>query len=392
MALNFKFWETPKQTTPEKVNVSDYIGTHKMSLNSILSDGDLDLSKPIIEPKLSANWIPFGQDNLYPYQLLDIYNSSPFHAAVVEFKANMIFKSGITYSFVTNGVDEQLKLEKLKRLFTKDFLHSFAQDFILHQRIHLKINRKGASEKIMDNITTIESIEPEKVRFTASDKWQGVWVADDWRKRSNPIAFKEYDKFYKGTDPSVLTFQRLTKGFPVYAVPVYTKASNWIYLDGEMAFFQKQNMQNSINPSAIITLFQTFESEEKKKKFIEGLTSAFAGARNAGKALVLTAKDPSTAPKFDIADANKLDEAFVDIQETVIKNISYVHLINPVIMGVATQGKLGTTQEIQDAFSIFRQAYLIPTQEILEDYLTIIATDVFGLKGQVIINKDVNLL
>jgi len=94
-----------------------------------------------------------------------------------------------------------------------------------------------------------------------------------------------------------------------------------------------------------------------------------AGARNAGKVVVLTSKDRETAPDISMMDANKLDEAFADVQTSIVNNIAYAHQISPVVMGVATSGKLGATSEILDSFAIFSntklKAVVIEVEEIL---------------------------
>lgn len=384
-----------KQVTPVEPLKKEqhYVGTHstaKMTLANVLNNSTSDLSKPIITERLGQGYVPFGKDNLYPYVLLDMYNSSPFHAAICEFKANMLFKAGLTFDIKTDSSMEDLALNNLKRTLNRDFLYSMALEYILHQRIHLKVKRNGKSVSKFNDINKLTIVEAEKVRYNTEESIFSV--NPDWRKGTiGTFSIKPFQKNNKKQEEGLITYTRLTKGFYVYPVPVYAKAGNWIYLDGEISFYQKQNIDNSINPSAIITLYQSFDTPEKKKKFIDDLTDSFASARNAGKALVLTANSKDDAPDIEIADANKLDKAFAGVQESIIKNIAYVHTINPVIMGVATAGKLGTTQEIKDSFNIFKDSYLIPTQEVLEDYLTDIANNVFGLQGEIKINKDVKL-
>jgi hypothetical protein len=365
----------------------NYVGSFNFSnvRASILSDKNMDLSKPWIEDRYNFPYIPFGQDNLYPYQLLNIYNSSPFHSSIIEFKANLIFKNDLIYHIKTDTLEDRLKLEKLKLLLTRDFLNEFVLQYLIHQRIHLEIKSQNGV------IKSVNVIPAEKVRFTSNAvKWSGVYVNEDWTRRNMERPLKNYDKFYKGTEPQVLSFQRITPGFYHYAVPVYTKASNWIYLDGEMSYFQKQNINNSMNPSMMITIYEQFESPEQKKKFIEQLRDSLEGARNAGKALIMTARNKDVSPDIKMVESNKLDKSFMNTQEAIIKNVSYSHMINPSVMGISTAGQLGATQQLQDAFNIFKTAYLTPTQEVLEEYLNKLLP-LYDLSGKIEVDKNITL-
>lgn len=371
-----------KQTTPTptKVKVDGAVLSTewrgKSTFSDLLSSDDLNLSTPYIDVRAGANYVPFGKDNLYPYKLLDMYNSSPFHGAIIEFKNNLLMKEPLVYKLEEDSLENRLQMEKLKIVFSDTFLRSFIDEILIHNRINLDVDKTGYKTTILPS---------EEVRYSAD--YERITVAE-WNRRGK-IEYKE--PFVKGIG-GVIIFQKMTKGVKHYAVPAYVKASNWIYLDGAMALFQKQNMDNSINPSAIITLFQTFEDEEKKKKFITGLTDAFASARNAGKVMVFTAESKETAPIIDIADANKLDEAFNDVQENIIKNISYNSLINPIIMGVATQGKLGATTEIEDAYKIFKNVSLVPLMREIEGYLNEYIKKATPFKGTVKFNRDISLL
>lgn len=371
--MNLKFWEKK-----EEYNQTTNISTFKMAMNTAFDSETVDLSQPFIRARAGQDFIPFGVDNLYPYNLLELYHKSPFHSAVMEYKASLLLKEDLIYlSESKSDLENKIQIEKLKLKFNKDFLYSFILEYLIHHRVSLDIKDKS--------ITRI--IPAEEIRF--NQDMSLYTIVDDWRISR----VKEEKKAYQHkTGTGVLTYQRLTKGFKYYAIPTYSKASNWMYLDGEMSLFQKQNINNSINPSAIIKIYQTFDNEEKKKKFIDGLTHAFAGARNAGKALVLTAKSKELAPDIEIADANKLDKAFVAVQESIIKNISYAHLTNPSLMGISTGGKLGATQELQDAFKLFKISTLIPLMEVLEDYLTNLAQTVYGYKGKIKFNREINLL
>ena len=188
-------------------------------------------------------------------------------------------------------------------------------------------------------------------------------------RRSETIPYTKYSKFNKTEKEQIKVYQILTPGVEVYSIPSYSSAGNWIWLDGQISLFQKQNLENSINPSAIIKIYENPGNKEEKEKFIQDLQTSFASARNAGKVLTFFSDGKELAPDVTIADANKLDKSFAATQENIIRNVSYSHTTNPMLMGIVTAGSLGNTEELNTAFKMFNNIYLKGTQSLLEDYL-----------------------
>lgn len=328
-----------------------------------------DYSKPYINETSNSRWVPFGEDNLYPYILLDMYQSSPFHSAVIEYKTRVLLSGGLEITGPSSTLEEKLALEKVKLQLNKDYIERLTKEYLIHQRLCFFVKHTS------DTKSHVELIGAEKVRNTNPDKIDsnGYFVSKDWRKRRGSGIEKyypAYDRFAKDEDIQVKVFQSTSPGQDVYAIPSYSTAANWIWLDGQIAFFQKQNMENSINPSAIIKLYQTFASDEEERDFVHGLQNNFASARNTGKTMVFVANSKETAPDIEIMEANKLDRAFSLVQTNIVSNVAYAHLINPVLMGIQTSGKLGVTQELLDSFLIFNNIYIKPIQEKMSEYLT----------------------
>lgn len=352
----------PKNNTSKVMSFSNELQGFKQA--------KYDYSKPFVDEFSNNRWIPFGVDNLYPYVLLDMYNSSPFHAAIIDFKTKVLMGGGITITGPSETLEDKLAIEKLKQKLDDDYIERFIKEYLIHSRISYFVTRKG------DKCTT-QLIGSEKVR-NANDNYNedGYFFSKDWRRRrgaGKEEFYPQYDPYNKKEVTQIKVFETLDPGQDVYSVPRYSSAANWIWLDGQIAFFQKQNIENSINPSAIIKLFKTFANPEEEEAFIHGLTDSFAGARSAGKVMVFVSDDPNTAPQIDIAEPNKLDRAFAGVQTNIANNVAYSHLINPSLMGISTAGKLGQTQELIDAYNIFNEVYIKPTQKKLSGYLTQLA-------------------
>lgn len=349
--------------TPETQNNPE---VYSFNTISPFQDTKYNYSKPYVSTSTNQIYVPFGQDNLYPYVLLDMFATSPFHAAIVEWKTKAILGNGITIKVQNEStLERKIKEGLIENMFDFQFLTRFIQEYLIHGRNCIKII--GTNKKV------VEIIPAEKIR-NANNYYKKYdneyWFNEDWRlRRGDMTPFPAYSKFDTKTKEQIKVYQILTPGVEVYSIPSYSSAGNWIWLDGQISLFQKQNIENSINPSAIFKFYENPGSKEEKEKFIQDLQSSFSSARNAGKILTFFSNGKELAPDVEIADANKLDKSFAAVQENIIRNVSYSHSVNPMLMGIQTAGSLGNTEELNTAFKMFDNMYLKSTQGVIESYL-----------------------
>lgn len=357
----WKFWES---NTPQTVNTNG-LSNHSFNKETGWNyNPKYDLSQPYINKYAGTAYLPFGEDNLYPYVLLDMYHGSPFHAAILEFKTKAIIADGLEFTVKGGNLESDITKGKLEDKINHKFFRRFVQEYLIHERIYVKTLRKT------EKATNFEIIPSEYVRLSTQNINTEIYVNDDWRRRRATFeVLPIYDR-YNTKDPiQVFAFQESKPGFYAYAIPHYASAANWIWLDSEIAFFQKQNIENSINPSAIIKVYQDIQDKEKKENYIHNLQDSFASAKNAGKVMVFFSNGKDLSPDVIISESNKLDKSFAASQENIIRNVAYAHLINPVLMGISTEGKLGNSNELNEAYTLFQITWLESVQDTIESYL-----------------------
>lgn len=333
-----------------------------------LTNPEYDLSSPYVDNvKRGYRYIKFGEDNLYPYHLINMYNSSAMHSSCIKFITDILLSSNLNFissNLKTKSLEDKIRIENIKNIFDDDFLERFIQEFLIHGRVCFIV--KGKEEGKGFRVSNLKLVGAEKVRVAANN--EGFYVSEDWQLGLKDSFKEKFDKL-NPKDGAMICLQKLGPGQNYYPVPQYTSAANWIFLDKEIAYFQKQNIINSVNPSAVLTLFEKFHNPEEKQKFIDNLKYNLSSAKNGGKILILNAKDRESAPEFEMLDANKLDESFAAVNESIVENIARAHQISPVVMGISTAGKLGSTSEIQDAFNIFYNGKLSRLNKLINKQL-----------------------
>ncbi len=128
---------------------------------SHILDNDRDLSSPNIRDSFvnGRGMVYFGEDNLYPNAVNELYNISGIHSACVNFKRNTIVGGG--YEWVNQNLS--LSDQKKQKVFEirsdfENLIDKVAIDYVKHGRaiVLLKVVNKEVVKAI--------SVDPEKVR------------------------------------------------------------------------------------------------------------------------------------------------------------------------------------------------------------------------------------
>jgi len=359
-----KLFNFSSKEKPKMAKNTFYTGNTRPGQLAIAKDQDF--SRPYINTHGGSEYVIFGEDNLYPYVLLELFHSSAFHRAIMEFKTRTIMADGLKITSSDTSTKGKMEAEKVRSILNKAFFRRFVQEYLIHERVYIKVNRKDST--YYNNIVIVPA---ETIRSTNLFREHNEgFIQADWKRGSRDRQYiKPFDKYNKKDNIQLIQYQELTPGFDIYAVPGYTSAADWIWLDSQFAYFQKQNMQNSLNPSAIIKIYEKFANSQQEKEYIENLQESFIGAQNAGKVMTFVASGKELAPDITMAEPNKLDKSFASAQENIVKNVSRAHLINPALMGIESAGKLGTTNELNEAFTLFNEVWLDSNQDVIQENL-----------------------
>ena len=327
-----------------------------------------NLTLPVVDPRYNANmWQYFGSDNMYPEMLNQMYFSSPLHGAIVDFKTNAVIGGG--FNLTTDKLTAQEKLEMFtfeKKANLKHTVKAVTKQLILHNRVYFKLYF-GEKRKLMK----IENVSPEKVRVGRDRKM--YFLCDDWSRRIGIEEIKPYH--ITCTDKCQLfTYEVKSVGQDYYPLPTYTSALNFAFLSGELSYFAKSNIQNSVFPSFAM-MFPKRPQSEEEKHMIKETIDRLKGAANAGKAVAFFANSADQLPKIESLPTNGNDKLFHEASALNTEQICFSHTIDPILMGIRTTGALGSGSDIKQAYVIFEKNVVMELRQqvttIFQELLTI---------------------
>ena len=322
--------------------------------------GSNNLSLPYVNGRHQiAGYIPFGTNNLFPELLNQLYYTSPLHGAIVDFKTNAIVGGGYTLETAKMTSDDKLKLYTFeKKMKLNKTSKAIAQQLIVHHRVYFKLcyNKKGELYKI-------ENVSPEKVRVSR-DRIT-YFMCDDWSSRIDVIPIKKAHP--TNTDLEQLyVYEIMTLGQEWYSLPQYTSALNFAFLSGELSYFAKSNIQNSVFPSFAM-MFPKRPQSEEEKHMIKNTIDRLKGAANAGKAVAFFANSADQLPKIEALPVNNNDKLFHEASALNTEQICFSHTIDPILMGVRTTGSLGGGADIKQAYVVFEKNVVMPLRDQVEE-------------------------
>jgi hypothetical protein len=349
--------------------------------------GGGNLTLPYVNGRYQvAGYVPFGSDNLFPETLNQLYYMSPLHGAIVDFKVNAAIGAG--YELKTDKLtpDEKLALYTFeKKMKLSKSVKGITKQLVMHHRVYFKLyfDEKG-------KVKTIENVSPEKVRI--NNKKNCYYLCEDWSSRIDVEPVTPYHPL--NTDKCQLWAYELPSiGQDYYPLPQYSSALNFAFLSGELSYFAKSNIQNSIFPSFAM-MFPKRPQSEEEKKVLRDTIDRMKGAANAGKGVAFFANSQDQLPKIESIPTNQNDKLFHEASALNTEQICFAHTIDPILMGVRTTGSLGGGADIKQAYVIFEKNVVIPLREqvteIFQELLNVCRLNAeFNIRNFQIINETI---
>jgi hypothetical protein len=320
---------------------------------------NLSLYQPVeaIEKENRSGWIDYGQNNLFPQHLINLYQNSPIHNALVNSISYMIEGQG-TGTILDNALQGIAFDLKLQGAFVAEVIWSM--DFTRVVQInHLPFeNCRLAYDKEEDDIT-------------------GIFYSKDWAntrsKRGKPEFIPAFNPSIAQEQPrQVIYAHGMSAGSVYYPKPDYFGALNYVELSYQMGLYHVNNILNGLFPSFIINFLNGIPQKEEREAIRREWETRLSGASNAGKFLMTFNEDPARAPQIEAFPLSDADKQYQFLSEETAKQIMVGHrVVSPLIHGIRDTTGFGSNKdEMLVGLEIFNNQVIKPYQRIIERVFT----------------------
>jgi hypothetical protein len=319
--------------------------------------------QPEFKEKKGEGYIQYGDRNDYPNYLVDLFNKSAKHNAIVKSKVHYITANGWKGS-----PESETFIQKVNRMESLDEItRKVSLDAELFGGYYLEI-----IWSITKQLAEIWHLDYTKIR-TNKDNTQ-FWYKENWGDRN------EKQMIYAAFNPAnpvgkqILYVKEYRPNMGIYSLPGYFGALNYIESDIEISKHVLGNAQTGFSASKLITLPNGEPSDEEKRNIEKRFSNRFSGSD--GKKFILAfVNDSARKPIIDDLGASDITkEDFNRVDSLIQTNIFSGHQITtPSIFGIAEAGKLGSRSEMRDGYEIFKNTYVNSKQMHLEGVFNMLA-------------------
>lgn len=246
---------------------------------------------PITKTNALYGIINYGQDNCYPFKLIDLYNTSVTHKACCDFSTNAICGEGIDWERMKFNTDDLQNPNYY--MGWNEFIRALAFDFSLYSAFAFQIikNKDGKTYSFFPQ--PIETIRLEEM--DEEGVINNAYLCKDWSAtgKYQPIkipmfGFQNEKEIPKGV-PYLFYHKQWNPVNAYYGLPIYASALNCIQTEAQFQIYDLRAVVNGFTPVGAITLPQVADDKERQA-VINNITKMFTGSDSANS-LVITFRD-----------------------------------------------------------------------------------------------------
>ena len=315
-----------------------------------------EAKQPEFKEKKGEGYIQYGDRNDYPNYLVELFNKSAKHNAIIKSKVHYITANGWSGSPEADPFIK--KVNRMESL--EDLTRKVSLDAELFGGYYLEI-----IWSVTGQLVEIWHCDYTKIR-TNKDNTQ-FWYKEDWGDRAEKAevypAFNPANPYGK----QILYIKEYRPNMGYYSLPGYFGALNYIESDIEISKHVLANAQTGFSASKLITLPNGDPSDDEKRNIEKRFTNRFSGSD--GKKFILAFVNDSARKPIvdDLGTSDITKEDFGRVDMLIQTNIFCGHQITtPSIFGIAEAGKLGSRSEMRDGYEIFKNTYVNSKQMHLE--------------------------
>ena len=308
--------------------------------------------QPKFEEKKGKGYVEFGANNNYPDYLIGLYNESPKHGAIIKSKTNYIFGQG------WDGIEQKanVKGESWNQITKKCIL-----DDELFGGYYLQV-----IYNLLGEIKDVYHLEYHKVRTNLEQN--EFQVKNDWQdNKEKPRCYPAFNI----NDPvasQILFVKQYNPKSDIYPLPNYFQGLNYIESDVQVSRHILGNAKDGFVATTLINLNGGEPAEEAKEAVERGIKKKFTGSEGDRVVIMFNKSKDNSAEILPLSSTMLTKEDFTNVNNLIQQEIFACHQVtSPSLFGIKTEGQLGGSTEIRDAYKIFANTYVNERQQAIEE-------------------------
>ena len=310
--------------------------------------------------KKNQNLVYFGVDNLYPFELIDLYNDSSTHNAIVNGKVGYIVGNGLE-----GGCIESMKW--LSQANIDEDWTSLTKRLTLDYELFNGYAIEVIRTKVGNQYHHLDFANI-RLGLDGSIKYADDWITEKGTRNSKPTI--QYLDRYNPRDleqkRGVIYHVDYRPNLKYYPLPVYVGSLAEIKTDVQIGDYWLNEVKNGFVGGTLIQHNNGVpETKEEAEKFEKAFQEKF-GKATGTKIVHLFSPTKENGSEITNLNGNDLHNRYIEMSNRVKESIFIGHRVtNPILFGVKEEGQLGARNELDLAYEIFTNTYIAERQNTL---------------------------
>jgi hypothetical protein len=309
----------------------------------------VETTAPQARETVAGGLVSWGVDNLYPQDLVAMYEDNPVHGGIVNQKVTFITSAGLE---VETEFD--------------DLIEGFSLDLELFNGFAIKWQRGDVGSKWRPF-----HVPMEHVRADGSGGWL---VNADWSKKQKKVKVPCFTTISSEalvclqvcSTPAKQSKQgnKLTLGF--YPKPAYKGAITSILAGIAQDAFSLKEAESGYRGGVVVTLNNGVPATDAEAdKIAEDIRTKSSSASSKGMAVLFSDGGENT-PTITNLDGNNLNSRYDAAGAALTDKIMIAHQVgSPTLFGLNGKSMFGSKEEMETAFALFEGNYIKKRQRFI---------------------------
>lgn len=368
-------WYNFRNETPKETDEIDGVGNYSVA-RSVYAD-------PIamrIEENKGEGIYNFGRLNNYPDLLVELYDTSPTHQAVINRTALMIAGDGYDVQIKSDDLMDRVQVMMLteypnEKETLSQILAKVGRDVKLHGRYAIECIWNEAHDKVVE----LKHVDAGGVRIGITDANGNIpyyKYSDDWTTRNSEIiTYTPFGKNIPG-HRQLMYVQFMRSGHLYYGLPDYYASIDWIELESQIGISHSESAKNGFSPKVAVVFPAKPESESIETKIMDNLNATYSGSKGK-KIMGIFSPRPELKPEIVPLNIENLHNQYMVVDGQTQNKILTGHgVVSPMLFGIKTEnGFSSNADELLLSYNIYNKTVVKPLQMNIEASLNKILRD-----------------
>ena len=325
----------------------------------------------IITPKETKHtgkeYVEWGDGNLYPEFLQNLYDNVPTLASVIDGCVDYVAGDDVT---ILPLADLPMGVMNAKGDTIVEQVRDVAGDAFQTGGFALQVIRNGYGDPAETYFIDMRFLRANKdcTVFYYSENWgkgykkdvivYPAFMADlDW----NALSDEERNRHAS----SILYVKRSHK--KTYPVPCYAAAVKACEIERCVDDFHLNAINNGFTGSYIINFNNGIPDDKQKEEIEEDFNEKFSGHENAGRIGFSWNPNKDSATTIEKVDVEDFGDKYKSLESNSRQKIFTAFRANPNLFGIPTESLGFSQEEYESAFRLFNRTMIRPVQKMIAD-------------------------